>query len=200
MSVQFSLLTNRVTGGGVGGMRKSRDPLPLFSAGDPCEWFWHGWVCPLFDPLKVPWRMVLERLLWFEPCPCKFLPLDSCSIMSMSLHVKVQTLRVPCLPEILKSIGANLWCSPSRGLGWTGSAQSTELPPISLTSVPCSYMAWKDHMSIYPGALRTPPNPHLPKSWLPICLFKRNPATNYHPWFPDLFWLQASGHGHTGLF
>ena len=25
------------------------DPLPVFSAGGPCEQFWHGQICPLFD-------------------------------------------------------------------------------------------------------------------------------------------------------
>ena len=29
--------------------RFSRDPLPVFSAGGPCEQFWHGHGCPLFD-------------------------------------------------------------------------------------------------------------------------------------------------------
>ena len=26
-----------------------RDSLPVFSAGGPCEQFWHGQGCPLFD-------------------------------------------------------------------------------------------------------------------------------------------------------
>ena len=29
--------------------RFSRDPLPVFPAGDPCEQFWHGQIYPLFD-------------------------------------------------------------------------------------------------------------------------------------------------------
>ena len=29
--------------------RFSRDSLPVFSAGGPCEQFWHGQGCPLFD-------------------------------------------------------------------------------------------------------------------------------------------------------
>ena len=33
--------------GGHGGW-SSRDPLPVFSAGGPCEQFWHGQGCPLF--------------------------------------------------------------------------------------------------------------------------------------------------------
>ena len=31
------------------GDRFSRDPLPVFSAGGPCEQFWHGQIRPLFD-------------------------------------------------------------------------------------------------------------------------------------------------------
>ena len=27
----------------------SADSLPVFSAGGPCEQFWHGQICPLFD-------------------------------------------------------------------------------------------------------------------------------------------------------
>ena len=49
-SVQFSLLTDRVFEGNRGGF--SRDPLPVFfffSAGGPCEQFWHWQICPFFD-------------------------------------------------------------------------------------------------------------------------------------------------------
>ena len=37
-----------IWGGGHEG-QFSRDPLPVFSAGSPCEQFWHGQICPLFD-------------------------------------------------------------------------------------------------------------------------------------------------------
>ena len=84
-AVQFSPLTDWVAGGG-GGEHEglfSRDHLSVFSAGGPCELFWHGQVCPLFDvvhpafplrtthrpPCKVPQRMVLERLSWRVMCP-----------------------------------------------------------------------------------------------------------------------------------
>ena len=29
--------------------RFSRDPLPVFAAGDPCEQFWHGQICQVLD-------------------------------------------------------------------------------------------------------------------------------------------------------
>ena len=64
--------------------RFSRDPLPVFSAGGRGEQFWHGQGCPLFEldvihPAlrlrpqhhvlsKVPWRMVLEKLLRRVTC------------------------------------------------------------------------------------------------------------------------------------
>ena len=40
-----------VDGGGGGGHegRFTRDLLPVFSAGGPCEQFWHGQGCPIFD-------------------------------------------------------------------------------------------------------------------------------------------------------
>ena len=45
--VQFSPFTDGIEGGHE--ERFSRDPLPIFSAGGPCEHFWHGQGCPLFD-------------------------------------------------------------------------------------------------------------------------------------------------------
>ena len=55
--VQFSQLIDGVVGRGTewdwgGGGHEGRfstDPLPVFSAGGPCEQFWHGQDCPLFD-------------------------------------------------------------------------------------------------------------------------------------------------------
>ena len=49
--VQLNPLTVWVEGGGGGGHegRFSWDPLPVFSAGGPCEQFWHGQGCPLFN-------------------------------------------------------------------------------------------------------------------------------------------------------
>ena len=48
----------------------------LFSAGGPCEKFWHGQECSLFDALKDG---VGEAVLACDmPEPCKFPSLDSC--------------------------------------------------------------------------------------------------------------------------
>ena len=45
--VLFSSVANWVHWGGGG--QFSRDPLPLFFIGGPCEQFWHGQGCLLFD-------------------------------------------------------------------------------------------------------------------------------------------------------
>ena len=84
----------------------SRDPLPVFSAGGPCQHFWHErdvrslmfsiqhFLCrsPHCPPSKVPRRMVLERLnivVCDTPEPCKFPSLDSCQKRFLWTHKKV---------------------------------------------------------------------------------------------------------------
>ena len=70
------------------------DPLPVFSAGGPCEQFWHRQGCPLFDvvhpaiPLLTKMSPTLQGALkdgFVEavmecdmPKPYKFPSLDSC--------------------------------------------------------------------------------------------------------------------------
>ena len=72
----------------------SRDPLPVFSAGCPCEQFWQGQGCPLFDvvypafPLPTTVSPILQDtpkngsgeavMAYDTPEPCKFPSLDSC--------------------------------------------------------------------------------------------------------------------------
>ena len=74
--------------------RFSRDPLPVFSAGGPCEQFWHGQGCSLFGvvhpafPLLTTASPTLQGSLkdgfgqasvaCDMPKPCKFPSLDSC--------------------------------------------------------------------------------------------------------------------------
>ena len=90
-SVQFSPLTDWVVWGHEG--RFSRDPLPVFSAGGPCEQFWHGQGCPFFDvvhpafPLPTTASPTLQGALkdgfgvavvaCDTPEPCTFPSLDS---------------------------------------------------------------------------------------------------------------------------
>ena len=71
-------------GGGGHKEQFSREPLPVFSAGGPCEQYWQGQGCPHSlilsiphflcrsrhrPPSKVPLRMFLERLMWRVTCP-----------------------------------------------------------------------------------------------------------------------------------
>ena len=52
--VQFSSVPRPIGSLGAGAGkghegRFSRDPLPVFSAGNPCEQLWHAHGCPVFD-------------------------------------------------------------------------------------------------------------------------------------------------------
>ena len=48
-------MTDWVVGGGGGDMTDDscRDPLPVFSAGDPYQQFWHVQGCPYFDVVHL---------------------------------------------------------------------------------------------------------------------------------------------------
>ena len=72
----------------------SRDPFSVFSAGGPCEQFWHGQRCPLFDVVHPAFPLPIMALPSLQdalkdvlaeavvecdmPKPCKFPSLDSC--------------------------------------------------------------------------------------------------------------------------
>ena len=80
----------------------SSDPLPVFSAGGPCEQFWHGQGCPLFDvvhpafllqtiasptlqgALKDGFRETIE--VCDMPKPCKLPSLDRCQKRFLWTH------------------------------------------------------------------------------------------------------------------
>ena len=86
--------------------RFSRDPLPVFSAGGPCEQFWHRQGSPLFDivhpafPLPMTASPNLQGTLedGFREAvvvcdtsePCKFPSLDSCLKRSLWTHKAVE--------------------------------------------------------------------------------------------------------------
>ena len=106
---EFSPLTNWVVGGHEG--QFSRDPLPVFSAEGPCEQFWHGQGCPLFDvvhpafPLPTMALPTLQGALKDSfgevvmacdmPEPCKFLSLDSCQKRFLWNHQQVDLVLHP---------------------------------------------------------------------------------------------------------
>ena len=52
-SVQFCSVPWPIGSSGGHEGRLSRDPLPVFSAEGPCEQFWHGQICPLFDVVHL---------------------------------------------------------------------------------------------------------------------------------------------------
>ena len=82
----------------------SREPLLVFSAGGPCEQFWHGQGCPVFDvvhpafplptsvahPPKCPEDGFGEAGVACDmPKPRKFLSLDSCQRRFLWIHKEV---------------------------------------------------------------------------------------------------------------
>ena len=62
MYVQFSPLIDWVVGGGGHEGWFSRDPLPVLSAGGPCEQFWYGQGCPLFDVVHPAFSLLITAL------------------------------------------------------------------------------------------------------------------------------------------
>ena len=66
-SVQVSSVSCLIGSPWVGNEQFSTDPLPVFSAGGPCEQFWRGQGCPLFDvvhpafPLPTTASPILQR-------------------------------------------------------------------------------------------------------------------------------------------
>ena len=65
-SVHFSSVSWPIgwSGGHEGPIR--RDPLPAFPAGSPCEQFWHGQECPLFDVVHPAFPLLTTELPTFQ--------------------------------------------------------------------------------------------------------------------------------------
>ena len=95
-NVQFNPFTDWVVGG-QGGLL-SRDPLPVFPAGDPCEQFLQGQGSSLFDvvhpafPLPTTASPTLQDALMggfgeaVVPEQCKFPSLNSCQKRFLWIH------------------------------------------------------------------------------------------------------------------
>ena len=95
----------------------SRDPLPVFPAVGPCEQFWHGQICPLFDvvhaafPLPSTASSTLQGALKDGfgqaivvcdlPEPCKIPSLDSCQKRFLWTHKEVDLARHPLVGLVL---------------------------------------------------------------------------------------------------
>ena len=109
-------MTDWVIGGHEG--RFSRDPFSVFSAGGPCEQFWHGQRCPLFDvvhpafPLPTTASPILQGALkngfgevvvaCDMPEPCKFPSLDSCQKRFLWVHKEAGLALHPVVGLVLQ--------------------------------------------------------------------------------------------------
>ena len=60
-------MTDWIIGGHKG--RFSRDPLPVFSAGSPCEQLWPGQGCPLFDVVHPAFPLLTTALPTLQDAP-----------------------------------------------------------------------------------------------------------------------------------
>ena len=102
-SVQFSSVPSPIRSSGGHKRRLSRDSLPVFSAGCPCEQFWQLQGCSLFDVVHPAFPLpitVLPTLLGAlkngfgeavmacdMPDPCKLPSLDSCQKRFLWTHI-----------------------------------------------------------------------------------------------------------------
>ena len=98
--------------------RFSRDPLPVFSAGGPCEQLWHGQGCPLFDvvypafPLPTTASPTLQGALEDGfgvvavprdmPEPCELSSLDSCQKRSLWTNKEVDLAPNPVVGRVFQ--------------------------------------------------------------------------------------------------
>ena len=117
-SVQFSSVPWPIGSVGEHEGRFSTDPLPVFSAGGPCEQFWHGQGCPLFYvvhptyPLPTKALPTLRGTLKddFEeavmanelPEPWLFQSLDSTNNRFLWTHKKVDLALHPVVDLVLQ--------------------------------------------------------------------------------------------------
>ena len=99
--------------------RFNRDPLPVFSAGSPCEQLQHEHGCPLFDvdhntlPLPTTASPTLQGapkdglgeivVACDIPEPCKFSSLNSCQKRFLWTHKKVDLAQHPVICLVLQA-------------------------------------------------------------------------------------------------
>ena len=103
-SVKINLVTDWVVWG-TRGTTQQRSSSIFFSAGDPCEQFWHGHGCPLFDVVHPAFLLLITTSSTLQgdqrdgfgeavvACDmsksCKFLSLDSCQERFLWTHKEV---------------------------------------------------------------------------------------------------------------
>ena len=88
-----------------------------FSAGGPCEQFWHGQGCPLFDVVHPAFSLLTTASPTLQgaqedgfgeavvscdmPEPCKFPSLDSCQKRFLLTHKEVDLAPHPVIDLVL---------------------------------------------------------------------------------------------------
>ena len=98
--------------------RFSSDPLPVFSAGGPCEQFGHRQGCPLFDVVHPAFPLLTTALPTLQgalidgfgeavtacdmPKPCTFPSLDSCQKRFLWTHRVVDLSLHPVIGPVLQ--------------------------------------------------------------------------------------------------
>ena len=100
--VQFSSISWSIGPSRVHDRRLSRNPLPVFSAGGPCDQFLHGQECPLFAVVHPAFRLPSTLKDGFEeavvachtPKPCKLPSIDSRQKRSCGRTRKLILLRI----------------------------------------------------------------------------------------------------------
>ena len=113
-------MTDRVFGGHE--VRFSRDPLPVFSAGNHHEQFWHKRGCPLFDVVHPAFPLLTTALPTLQgalkdgfgqavvarnvPESCEFPSLDSCQKRFLWAHKEVGLAPHPVIGLVLQIVGA----------------------------------------------------------------------------------------------
>ena len=121
--------------------RFSRDPLPVFSAGGPCEQFWHGQGCPVFDVVHPAFLLPTtasptlqgalvdsfgeDAVACDMPEPFQFPSFDSCQKRFLWTHKEVDLAPHPVVGFVLQvedaekfSQALGLEMSHGHGGGW----------------------------------------------------------------------------------
>ena len=120
---QFSLAPWQIGSSGGHEGHFSRDPLPVFSAGCPCEQFWHGPGCSLFEAVHPVFPLPTTEspthkgtlkdgfgkavMACDMPEPWKILPLDRCQKRFLWTHKEVDLAPHPVVGLVFQAGSAD---------------------------------------------------------------------------------------------
>ena len=127
--------------------RFSRDPLPVFSAGGPCEQFKHGQVCPLFDVVHPAFLLLTtaspalqgalkdgfgEAVVACDmPELCKFPSLDNCQKRFLWTHKEVDLAPHPVIGLVRQVGSRRIFLEHLVSKAWVIFADSASRVPAS---------------------------------------------------------------------